>query len=245
MGAPVTATGGAGALTYTLGGTDAASFEIVAATGQIRTKEGVVYDHEAKSSYSVTVTATDTLDITQTATVAITVTDEDEPPLVALYNATDGADWTDNTNWLSDGSLDDWYGVTTDAKGRVTTLDLSDNQLSGAIPGELGNLSNLERLYLSFNQLSAIPKELGNLSSLRSLSVSSNQLSGAIPGELGNLSNLERLSLTGNELTGSIPAQLGNLSSLESLDLSDNQLSGAIPARVGQPLQPGKAVPQL
>ena len=180
----------------------------------------------------------------------------DRAALVALYNATGGADWTDNTNWLSDGHLDDWYGVTTDANGRVTTLALSDNQLTGSIPGELGNLSNLESLYLSFNQLnaipaqlgnlsnlerlslsfnqlSAIPAQLGNLSNLRSLSVSSNQLSGSIPAQLGNLSNLESLSLTGNQLSGAIPGELGNLSSLESLDLSDNQLTGSIPGELG------------
>ena len=81
VGAPVTATGGTGALTYTLGGTDASSFAIVAASGQIQTKEGVTYDHEARSSYSVTVTATDTNNATDTATVAITVTDVAEPPL--------------------------------------------------------------------------------------------------------------------------------------------------------------------
>ena len=81
IGDAVAATGGTGALTYTLGGAGASSFDIVAASGQIRTKTGVTYDHEAKSSYSVTVTATDTATMTAIATVAITVTDVDEPPL--------------------------------------------------------------------------------------------------------------------------------------------------------------------
>ena len=61
--------------------TSAASFDIVATSGQIRTKTGVTYDHEATSSYTVTVTATDTASMTAIATVAITVTDVDEPPL--------------------------------------------------------------------------------------------------------------------------------------------------------------------
>ena len=71
IGAPVTATAYSGTVTYTLGGTDAASFDIVAATGQLQTK--VALDYETKSSYEVTVTATDT-DGSVTTTVAIEVT---------------------------------------------------------------------------------------------------------------------------------------------------------------------------
>ena len=66
-------------LAYTLGGTDAASFEIVSSSGQIRTKTGVSYDHEAKSDYTVTVTASDGA-VAATATVTIMITDVDEPP---------------------------------------------------------------------------------------------------------------------------------------------------------------------
>ena len=73
IGAPVTATAYSGTVTYTLGGTDAASFDIVAATGQLQTKAAL--DYETKSSYevTVTVTATDT-DGSVTTTVAIEVT---------------------------------------------------------------------------------------------------------------------------------------------------------------------------
>ena len=68
-------------LSYTLGGTDAASFDIVEASGQIQTKAGVTYDHEAKASHSVTVTASDGT-ATADATVTINVSDVAEPPLV-------------------------------------------------------------------------------------------------------------------------------------------------------------------
>ena len=67
-------------LTYTLEGTDAASFDIVSTSGQIRTKAGVTYDHETTSSYSVTVKADDGNGGTDTIAVTITVTDIDEPP---------------------------------------------------------------------------------------------------------------------------------------------------------------------
>ena len=82
VGSPVTASDTEGdALTYTLGGTDAASFEIVSTSGQIQTKTGVTYDHEAKSSYTVTVTASDGKGGTDDATVTINVNDVGEPPL--------------------------------------------------------------------------------------------------------------------------------------------------------------------
>ena len=65
-------------LTYTLGGPDAASFDIVAATGQLQTKAAL--DHETKDSYSITVTATDSLNLTATVNVTIEVNDIDEAP---------------------------------------------------------------------------------------------------------------------------------------------------------------------
>ena len=84
---------------------------------------------------------------------------EDRAVLVELYNATDGANWADNTNWLSDEPMREWHGVTTDDEGRVAELSLSDNQLTGEIPTELGNLSNLQSLDLGGNQLTGeIPR---------------------------------------------------------------------------------------
>ena len=82
IGAPVRATDPENdTLEYSLDGTDAASFDIDRGTGQLQTKTGVDYDHEAKSSYSVTVAVNDGYGGTDTIAVTVGVTDEDEPPL--------------------------------------------------------------------------------------------------------------------------------------------------------------------
>ena len=88
----------------------------------------------------------------------------DRAALVALYNATEGANWTDNTNWLSNQVLSAWDGITTDTDGRVTELLFYNNQLTGSIPTKLGQLTHLESLNLNNNQLTGtIPTELGQL----------------------------------------------------------------------------------
>jgi hypothetical protein len=153
--------------------------------------------------------------------------------LVALYDATNGPEWRYPTEWLASTTPCSWHDVTC-ASGSVTELTLGSNRLTGAIPPELGNLSNLRVLYLGSNQLTGpIPAELGNLTNLRELYVWGNQLTGPIPLELGNLSDLEWLSLGNNLITGTIPPELGNLSSLERMHLGANQLAGTIPPELG------------
>ena len=159
---------------------------------------------------------------------------DDRDVLVEFYHATDGPNWVDNTNWNSDAPLDQWFGVGTDTAGRVRSLVLEDNQLSGTIPSSLGNLANLESLNLFTNQLSGtIPSSLGDLANLRSLDLAINQLSGTIPSSLGDLANLESLDLDVNQLSGTIPSSLGDLANLEYLALNTNQLSGTIPSSLG------------
>ena len=118
--------------------------------------------------------------------------------------------------------------------------------MTGQIPAELGQLTNITNLNLSGNQLTGtIPAELGQLTNLgpspsnrnysyEGLNLSGNQLTGTIPAELAQLTNIANLNLSGNQLTGTIPAELAKITHLRRLDLSGNQLTGTIPAELGQ-----------
>ncbi len=79
----------------------------------------------------------------------------------------------------------------------VVILDVSGNNLTGALPSEIGKMSNLEELYAQDNDFTGIPAEIGQLSKLRVISFANNNITG-LPLELGNLSNLETLDLRGN-----------------------------------------------
>ena len=102
-------------------------------------------------------------------------TKDERTALIALYDATGGTNWKNKTNWKTNRSISKWYGVTTNICGQVIGLMLLHNELSGSIPVELAQLSNLEYLLLD-----------------------GNKLSGPIPVELAQLSNLEYLLLDGN-----------------------------------------------
>ena len=158
--------------------------------------------------------------------------------LVALYNATNGASWTDNSNWnVTTGTKDDvtsdWYGLSV-TSGHVRSIHLNNNNLSGTIPTTLGDLELLQNLYLYENQLTgAIPTSIENITYLRQLKLNDNQLTGNIPSEIGNLLSLEKIMLHNNQLSGSIPIEIGNLTKLKWLLLKNNQFTGNIPSEIG------------
>ena len=125
--------------------------------------------------------------------------------LIALYDATDGDNWVNNTNWKNGMDPCDvaakWYGVTCDGSGNVTKLILQSNGLNGSIPTDIGDLIHLVELSFSWNDLSgSLPLSLTNITGLRVLKIYANQISGNLPPEIGDLVNLTEITLSYNQL---------------------------------------------
>ena len=148
----------------------------------------------------------------------------DGTALTALFDATDGESWQNNDGWLYTEDLGQWHGVTTDAAGRVTELNLRDNRLSGELPEELGSLSGLTELDLRDNQLGGVlPPELAGLTGLEELYLSSNRFTGAPPAGLialtglAALPRLESATIWGNKFTWAESYPPGLLADLVAL----------------------------
>ncbi|KAG6675280.1 hypothetical protein I3842_15G093900 [Carya illinoinensis] len=128
--------------------------------------------------------------------------------------------------------LPGWEGVTcNNSTYRVTALKLSTMGLEGKLEGDIGELTELTTLDLSFNRglKGSLSPQLGKLQNLTFLILAGCSFNGDIPYELGNLSNLVFLALNTNNLTGKIPPSLGSFSKLLWLDLAENMLTGSLP----------------
>lgn len=165
--------------------------------------------------------------------------------LIALYQATDGDHWAVNTNWCSDKPLSEWYGITTDSKGKVTTIDLAENKLNGVF--ELSDFQELKKILCgnqmyggntsAYNQIkevnfqkcpklhtisfaySSVEKFVAkDCQALYSLDVSQNLLTDL---DLSSYPNLAYLTVYQNQLT---KLDLSKNALLHSLSCSDNPL---------------------
>ena len=188
-----------------------------------------------------------------TRTVLLLVVEVREE-LAEVHEALGGAGWANADNWGTDAPLDEWYGVTTDAEGRITGLDLSDNGLTGPIPPGLGLLESLEELDLSGNGITGeavatyespgpvrevfqpagpeqwpVGRGRGSLSARRELA-SAGWFAYALQQQTEEeICAYRGPKAVGEGLTGSIPPALGALKRLKVLDLSYNSLTGSIP----------------
>ncbi|KAL6840482.1 hypothetical protein ACP4OV_030292 [Aristida adscensionis] len=143
---------------------------------------------------------------------------------------------------------------------KLESLSLDKNLLSGPMPPAIFNMSQLQALYVRWNNISGpipgnksfhlpmlqdlrlsenqfsgpIPLGLSKCQNLVNLSLAVNSFTGYVPSWLATLPNLTRIYLSTNDLTGKIPIELTNQTGLLGLDLSENKLEGEIPPELGQ-----------
>ncbi len=164
---------------------------------------------------------------------------DDYTALRALYLSTNGDNWKNNNGWdvkseipTSDCNLAKFAGVYL-VNGRVNTISLGQNNLTGELPKELALLTEVKNFWLNQNSISGkIPKELGSLQKMESLALSFNKFTGSIPIELFSLNAITNISLESNLIEGQIPTEIGKLINLKRFDFSFNNLTGKIPEEI-------------
>ncbi len=170
--------------------------------------------------------------------------------LIAFYNAMNGPNWKDNSNWCSDKPVTEWSGINywpgsdlSDEK-HVVSIYMADNNLCGTLPAEMADLTKL--LYLRLNESSGSIIDYENVSNITSLenlfigpgdfySPSMDDIYNCyttIPENIGNLQNLTFLEISG--VKGVIPESLFSLSRLKNLELRNAMLDGSLPSGFGR-----------
>ena len=138
-------------------------------------------------------------DVAQLINVIGSIDQADSVALVSFYNATLGNSWTNKTNWLT-GPARNWFGVTLNGAGRVTHLQLPNNNVRGGPPADFSALTalqvlNLQQNIINFNQFPS----LNSLVSLTTLNLNASNVS-ALPGMSG-MPNLTSIDIRNNPLT--------------------------------------------
>ena len=180
----------------------------------------------------------------------------DVKALEALYTATNGDKWNNNTGWMKgDPCQDLWHGLYC-LYGRVLQINLVINQMTGYLPPDIANMDKLQVLRLYNNFLSGrIPPEMFSMQSLQVLDLEYNIFNETLPATISmpsvtelvfyhnkltgplpvqwNTPKLQILEISTNTFTGPLPESLGDLKDLKQLVVSRNKLSGTFPTSFG------------
>lgn len=183
----------------------------------------------------------------QVVTVKQSYIDLEREALIALYKATNGDGWKNNSGWCSEKPVSSWYGISTDNQGKVIAINMNRNNLIGRFPEKIGNLKELRSLDFHNNYLyGELPESFYDLTKLEYFNVCNtnfgseggtividpnnpqaptlgrNQLSGKISEKIGNLKSLYEFGAVQNCFTGELPKAIWTLPNLQSLLLSHN-----------------------
>ncbi|MBT3385440.1 MAG: T9SS type A sorting domain-containing protein [Prolixibacteraceae bacterium] len=128
--------------------------------------------------------------------------------------------------FIGESNLSDSFDeIIKNAGDSLKQLSLQNNNITGYIPGEIGN-TELTEIWITGNNISGyIPKEIGNLSDLFVFYAADNNITGTIPPEFGNITGIQTVILSNNKIEGPLPTELKNLVNLEDFIL-DNNLIG-------------------
>ena len=158
--------------------------------------------------------------------------DRERQALIAVFKALGGPEWNQHAFWASGRPVGDWQGVETDADGRVVSLMIYDNNVTGQLPPALCELERLHTLHLSFNKVSgALPDELGRCRALKNIWLKGNKLTGRLPDSVAVLPELEYLDVHANDLSGPLPTKW-DAPKLRIFRAEDNRISGSLPGEL-------------
>jgi len=170
-----------------------------------------------------------------------------DPKLYQIDNDPKKVEWSNET-WLSGSHECTWGGLSCTNKNDIKILDridLDSNNVTGTIPFEIEEFSNIRYFIIEGAENStkyiegvgglqgSIPAQLGSLKNLLFIDLNYNSLTGSIPNQIFSLSYLKILDLNDNKLTGTLETEIENLDQLVMLSLDNNALSGTIPPQLG------------
>ena len=157
-----------------------------------------------------------------------TTNPKDREAMAALYNATNGQHWINNTRWMKgDPCIDEWHGLYC-IGGRVLQINMTFNNMSGTLPAELAQADMLQVVQLHNNSLTGtIPAEILQMKSLQILNLHYNRLTGGLPDSI-SMPNLTFLTVNWNQMNGNLTSQW-NTPLLQVLDVGSNHFTGHFP----------------
>ena len=182
------------------------------------------------------VTVRDNAGIAQTQTIIFNqAEDPRRTALVEIYESLDGDNWNEEmkVNWNSSEPVQNWGGVTME-DGKITGLDLNGFGLNGTLPSAIGALTDLVTLDVGSNPglTGALPGETGDLVNLETFRAVTTGLEGSLPASMGNLTNLTCLNIGNNNIEGRIPESWEGMTAMQDFALFGTTIQSPLPKTI-------------